>query len=103
MLKKLQSSAVITEEVEQEDRSTVTLTNCEEIEAACIQEHLSKYSQTNNTVCVQETMRSLLGKTDHIAFTESILEGTPTFSPDIPEHTKDFFAQMKYNPQSCRN
>ena len=59
-LKKLNKSVVTTVEIEGEDGLSKELTSRHDFEEACIQENFSKYTQTENTVCMQEPLKSLL-------------------------------------------
>ena len=100
MLKKLKNNTIITIELQQEDGNTIELTDQQDIESAYIQENMRKYSQTNNTICMQEPLRSLLGKTGHTLFTDTILDGTAEFPPNTPQYTKEFLQQMKRSPRA---
>ena len=95
ILKKLNKSSVLTVEVDCPDGTTKELTSRTDIELACLQENFSKYTQTEDTVCMQEPLRSLLGKTGTTEFCRNILEGTAVFPHNTPPYTIEFFNQMK--------
>ena len=100
VLKKIKSNAITTIEVEQEDGSTIELTNRNDIERVCLHENFKKYSQTANTICMQEPLRSLLGKTGETSFSARILDGTAILPPGTPVYTKELFQQLQRNPAS---
>lgn len=100
VLKKLNNTAVTTVEVTQEDGSTIELTDRLDIEHACIVENMKKYSQTENTICMQEPLRTLLGKTGTSTLCSNILDGTAQFPTNTPRYTKEFFHQLAMNPEA---
>ena len=105
-LKKINKTAVTTIEVETEEGITKELTSQNKIELACVQENYDKYTQTESTVCMKEPLKSLLGKTGNTQFCNEILAGTANFPADTPQHTVEFFEQLKQlgnipnNPQT---
>lgn len=81
------------------DGSRVSLVSKIAIEEACMQENELKYRQTEQTPCMREPLRSLLG----IGTTPScdrILAGT--FSPPLStdKYTKEFLAELKYDDKA---
>ena len=53
-----------------------------------------KYSQTNNTPCMKNPLRSLLGIGD-TPFCQSILDGTFIPPPSTPQYTTEFFNKLQ--------
>ena len=100
VLKKIKSNAITTIEVEQDNGSTIELTNRHDIERVCLQENFKKYSQTESTICMQEPLRSLLGKTGETSFSARILDGTAILPPGTPLYTRELFQQLQRNPAS---
>ena len=94
-LQKLNKTSVTTVEIDDVDGSMKDLTSRSAIESACLQENYNKYSQTKDTICMKEPLRSLLGRTGNTSFCESILKRTATFPPNTPAYTQEFFQQMK--------
>ena len=94
-LKRLRKLAVTSVEVEQADGSMLEINEKEQLELACIAENDKKYSQTNNTICMTEPWRTLLGKTGTTAFCDSILAGTAELPDDTPIYTRELFQQLR--------
>ena len=94
-LQKLNKTSVTTVEIDDYNGGSKELTSRSDIEAACLKENYDKYSQTNDTICMKEPLKSLLGCTGNTAFCESILQGNAIFPPGTPHYTREFLQQMK--------
>ena len=94
-LKKLIKSSVTTVEVDCKDGTNKELTSRPEIESACLTENYSKYTQTENTICMQDPLKTLLRPTGNTQFCDDILNGTATFPTGTPPYTVEFFNQMQ--------
>ena len=77
------------------------MTEKSEVEQACIDEHLRKFSQTNNTPPMQPPLSTLLGDLANTEFCENILNGTAEFPDDLEEYRVDFLKQLK-KPESVQ-
>ena len=94
-LKKLRKLAVTSVKVLQSDGMIAEINDKEQMEIECVKENDKKYSQTNNTICMQEPLRSLLGRTGNTAFCNSILDGSVDLPPNTPIYTRELFQQMQ--------
>ena len=57
-LQKLNKTAVTSVEIDNFHGGITELTSRNDIEAACLQENYDKYSQTHNTICIQEPLKT---------------------------------------------
>ena len=78
-----------------EGHRTIELTNQNEIDRAGDEENRKKFTQTNQTPCMQQPLRHLLGETGLTEFSNKIIDGTAVLPLTTPEYTKEFFAQLK--------
>ena len=101
-LKKLQKMAVTTVEVTDEQGNVHEISDKNQIELECIKENDCKYTQTSNTVCMKEPLRSLLGKTGNTSFCDTILDGTAVLPQNIPPYTREFLQQLKRSPHAAK-
>ena len=101
VLKKLERASVTTVEADTSYGTTIELTDRKSIESACINENYSKYTHTESTICMNEPLKSLLGRTGDTPFCQRILDGTATFPTGTPQYTREFFQQMKCNPSAA--
>ena len=57
-----------------EGHRTIELTNQNEIDRAGVEENRKKFTQTNQTPCMQQPLRHLLGETGLTEFSNKIIE-----------------------------
>jgi hypothetical protein len=66
-------------------------------------ENKAKFLQTQHTPCMQEPLRSLLGRYGDTDFAETILSGQVNLPPNTPQYTIEFFCQLKRAPTNNNN
>jgi hypothetical protein len=72
-----------------------TVTSKEDIEDACIEENISRFSQSNNTPLMQEPLLSLIGYLANTQAAEDILQGTFETPPETDKYTKLLIAELR--------
>lgn len=71
------------------------ITEKEEIERVCMDENDDKYHQTNNTPCLQQPLRELLGRVGETEFAQSILDGTFVAPDNTDPYVIELFKELK--------
>lgn len=77
------------------DGSIEEHTTKEDIEKACIEENLKKFSQTFDTPCMTEPLLPDIGCMGTSNACDHILEGTYTCPPNSHPYAQEFFDQFK--------
>ena len=78
------------------------VTTKEAIENACIDENISRFTQSKDTPPMQEPLLSALGDLADTPEADAILDGTYTFPPDTDYYAKLFFQELRM-PDNIRN
>jgi hypothetical protein len=73
----------------------VSITTKEGIERECMKENDEKFRQTKTTPCMQEPLKSLLGRFGTTPFCDEILEGTATMPLQCNQYTRELLREMK--------
>ncbi len=94
-LNKIQKSGIAKVEVENANGNIEEITTKEGIEQACMDGNKGKFLETSTTPCMQEPLRSLLGKFRDTEFSQSILSGQCIPPPNTPQYTRELFQQLQ--------
>jgi predicted lipid carrier protein YhbT len=94
-LHKIRKGGVTKVEVELENGDIDEITTKQGIEEACMEENKKKFKQTEQTPCMQEPLRQLLGKFGDTESCQQILQGQFVPPPNTPIFTRELLAQLK--------
>lgn len=89
------SSCGLTKVIVQTEDGEQELTSKEEIEQACMNENDAKYHQTEDTPCMKEPLRSLLGRVGETEFAEDILKGDFAAPEGTNKYVIEYFKELK--------
>lgn len=95
-LNKLKGGGVTQVEVEREDGSLEEITTKRGIEKAGMNENKEKYSQTNNTPCMKEPLKSMLAYNGNTEAGREILDGNFKVPEEVENpYAQEFFDQLE--------
>jgi hypothetical protein len=98
-LHKIKKSGISSFELENPNGEIVEITTKAGIERACMNESCNKFQQTRNTPCMQEPLRSALGRFSNSDACRDILRGEYNPPANTPVYTREFLVQLK-KPQA---
>jgi hypothetical protein len=98
-LGKLKGGGVTRVEVETEQGTIREVTTKIGIERECMEENKRKFRQTQQTPCMREPLRGLLGNLGNTIHGIEILEGRFQPPDSTPQYTREFIAQLQKPPQ----
>ena len=95
VLQKMRGGGVSRVETTNNKGDTIILTQKEEIERACMAENNEKYTQTNDTPCMQHLLHQDLHYDGLTPAGEAILNGTYKPPDGTNQYTRELLAQLK--------
>ena len=95
ILHKINGGGVTRIEIQANNGDITEITTKEGIERACMEENKAKNSQTRNTPCMTDPLRSAIGYNSNSSNIEAILDGTFVVPNEAPAFAQEFFNQFQ--------